>query len=310
MRYLSASQTADLLPYRQASEAIAAVLRGWDRGEVTAVPRAVMRLPSSGSLLSMSATSGRLGVTKIVTVHPENTRVNLPTVQGDVLVFDATNGRRLLMLDGQTVTERRTAALSLLAVQTLAPDLRGPLLVVGAGAQGRSHVEAFQAGLGVDRVYLCGRGEDKMRRLAEYAHELGLEVHCVDQASDALEHVNLVVTATTSRTPVLPAELPEDLFVAAVGTFQPTAAEIPSAAFSNSHVVVDTLESAMEEAGDVIGAVAAGNLTWADVIPLGRALERVQHRSRRVIFKSVGHAILDLAAAELALKMYESNGQQ
>ena len=98
-----------------------------------------------------------------------------PTIQGDVVVFDVATGERKLILDGPTVTARRTAAVSLLAAQTLAPNTDGPLLIVGAGAQGRAHLEAFAQGLPLSQVFIASRGAASANALAGYARSLGLQ---------------------------------------------------------------------------------------------------------------------------------------
>jgi 1-piperideine-2-carboxylate/1-pyrroline-2-carboxylate reductase [NAD(P)H] len=119
--------------------------------------RLVLSLPEGDNLLAIPAADDELAITKLVTVHPGNARRELPTTQGEVIVMEARTGTRLGILDGAAVTARRTAALSLLAAQTLAPRPDGPLLMVGAGTQARSHLEAFRGGLGVSKVLLTSR---------------------------------------------------------------------------------------------------------------------------------------------------------
>jgi ornithine cyclodeaminase len=248
----------------------------------------------------MPAADRDIAITKLVTVHPENTTQGLPTIQGEVVVMEAETGARLGVLDGATVTARRTAALSLLAAKTLAPRPDGPLLIVGAGTQGRSHLEAFREGLGVSRVFIASRTRESAESLADHARSLGMEARVVDAPEEALEEVSLVVTATTSRQPVLPDTLPDDVFVAAVGAFKPEMAELPPALISHSTVVVDTLEGAREEAGDLIAAERAGAFGWEDATPLDEALRWTSPPEGTATFKSVGHALWDLAAARTA----------
>jgi ornithine cyclodeaminase len=115
-----------------------------------------------------------------------------------------------------------------------------------------------------------------------------------------LDEVSLVVTATTSREPVLPEEVPEGTFVAAVGSFEPEAAELPARLVSRSTVVVDTPEGAREEAGDLIQAKRAGAFEWNSATSLEDALRASERPGGTVVFKSVGHALWDLAAARTA----------
>ena len=136
--------------------------------------RLVQPLPGGGSLFVMPALDGRIAITKLITFTPANAGTARPAIQGDVIVFDAATGERMLVLDGPTVTARRTAAVSLLAAQCLAPNKDGPLLIVGAGAQGRAHLEAFAQGLPLQReVRIASRSAASAQALAAYARTLG-----------------------------------------------------------------------------------------------------------------------------------------
>ena len=127
-----------------------------------------------------------------------------------------------------------------------------------------------------------------------------MEVRVVDGPEEAINEVSLVVTATTSKEPVLPEEVPEGIFVAAVGSFEPEAAELPAGLVSRSTVVVDTLEGAREEAGDLIQAQRVGAFSWNNATPLEEALRAAERPGDTTLFKSVGHALWDLAAARTA----------
>ena len=113
MNVLNPQETAALLPYTALAEELRAVLADKRAGRATAPPRLSVPLANEGMLLLMPAHDERLAITKLVTVHPHNEAHVLPSVQAEVLVFEAGTGRRLLWLDGATVTARRTAALSL-----------------------------------------------------------------------------------------------------------------------------------------------------------------------------------------------------
>lgn len=303
---LDAASTEAALPYPDLAQSIRAVLGGKARGEAHAPPRLILPLPASpgANLLAMPATDGELAITKLVTVHPGNATRGLPTIQGEVVVMRADTGERLGILDGATVTARRTAALSLLAAKVLAPDPQGPLLILGAGAQGRSHLEAFQAGLGTRRVFIRSRREQSSRDLAARARELGMEVEVVGQIEEALGEAALIVTATTSAEPVLPEGVREDAFVAAVGSFRPDRAELPAGLVRRAaRVVVDDMEGAREEAGDLLLAEQSGVWAWDETVTLEDILSgdaSGEPVDGPVVFKSVGSALWDLAAARLA----------
>jgi 1-piperideine-2-carboxylate/1-pyrroline-2-carboxylate reductase [NAD(P)H] len=297
---LGTEETAARLPYVDLAESIREVALERTSGEVQAPARTALPLPEDGVLLVMPASGEDIAITKLVTVHPENAGRGLPTIQGEVVVMEAATGRRLGLLDGSVVTARRTAALSMLAARELAPRPNGTLLIVGAGTQGRAHLEAFREGLGTVRAFVASRTPERAASLAEHAENLGMEARAVQDPGAALDEVSLVVTATTSREPVLPEEVPEDAFVAAVGSFEPEAAELPPGLISRSTVVVDTLEGAREEAGDLIQAQRAGVFSWENAMPLEDALRARERPGGTVVFKCVGHALWDLAAARTA----------
>lgn len=298
MKVLGAQETAELLPYQALADELRAVLVDKRSGRAMAPPRLHVSLPNDGVLLLMPATDDKLAITKLVTVHPQNAQHGLSSVQAEVLVFEAETGRRLLWLDGATVTARRTAALSLLAAQTLAPDPAGPLLIVGAGVQARAHLEAFADGLPGCEVFITSRGQARAADLTSYALSLGLDAHNVARPEEALDKVSLIVTATTSDTPVLPPAVRDDAFIAAVGAYRPHQAELPPALVHKAQVFVDTLEGTQAGAGDLIQA----QIDWDNVTPLEEAISGSRPTSGPVLFKSVGHALWDLAAARLAQK--------
>jgi 1-piperideine-2-carboxylate/1-pyrroline-2-carboxylate reductase [NAD(P)H] len=297
---LSVENTASRLPYLELADAIREVALARRSGTVQAPPRLALPLAEDGVLLVMPASDAEISITKLVTVHPENVGRGLPTIQGEVVVMEAATGSRLGLLDGTVVTARRTAALSMLAARELAPHPDGPLLIVGAGTQGRSHLEAFREGLGVSEVFIYSRTTESSAALAEHAVGLGMDAVVVPRPEDALGEVTLLVTATTSREPVLPEGVRGDAFVAAVGSFEPEAAELPPAMISRSTVVVDTTEGAREEAGDLLQAESVGAFRWESAAALEDALRWSERPGGLVVFESVGHALWDLAAAKLA----------
>ena len=294
--------TAERLPYPALAQAVEQVLVD---STVHVPPRLVQALPGGGSLFVMPAHDSRVAMTKLITFTPGNAARGLPAIQGDVLVFDVATGQRLAMLDGPTVTARRTAAVTLLAAQRLAPQPQGRLLVVGAGVQGRAHLEAFAAGLGTREVWVHSRSAASAQALVVYAQGLGLQARVVAHADDALPHCPLVVTCTPATGVVLNANPGPDHFVAAVGAFTPAMVELaPSLCrhvAQTGWVVVDT-DLAHHEAGDLIQA----GLNLADFPTLQQVVRGSVPKPARVgsgpvLFKSCGWAGWDLAAARLAV---------
>ena len=207
-----------------------------------------------------------------------------------------------MTLDGPTVTARRTAAVSLLAAMELAPVPQGKLLIVGAGVQGRSHLEAFVEGLGVREVVIASRSSASADMLVEHARSLGVQAQRTDDPDGALADCTLVVSCTSAQEVALRGTPRDDAFVCAVGAFTPRmvewAPEVCRHMAAHGRVVVDTRD-ADHEAGDLLqaGLEVSGFASLADVVNqrplwLGQA-----DRSGPVFFKSCGWAGWDLAAA-------------
>lgn len=295
---LTPSETAALLPYPALAREIACLLGD---ASVRVPARLVQALPGGASLFVMPAFDDRLAIAKLITFTPANAASARPAIQGDLLVFDVATGERRLVLDGSTVTARRTAAVSLLAAQRLAPAPQGPLLIVGAGAQGLAHLEAFAHGLGISDVRIMSRSAASANSLAGRARELGLAASVADDANAQLAECPLVVTCTPARDVVLRALPRADAFIAAVGAFTPDMVELdPSLCryvAARGSIVVDTPE-ARHEAGDLLQA-GLDVQRFADL----RAIVTGEARARPgpVLFKSCGWAGWDLAAARLAI---------
>lgn len=294
----SALETARRLPYARLADSVADLLTDPD---VVVPPRLVQALPGGGTLFVMPAHDRSVAMTKLITFTPGNAARAMPTIQGDVVVFDGVTGRRLAVLDGPTVTARRTAAVSLLAARLLAPQPQGRLLVVGAGVQGRAHVEAFAAGLGTTEVWVASRSPASAHALVDHASALGLKARVVLDPNQAMAECPVVVTCTPAQGVVLSARPERGQFVAAVGAFTPAMVELDPRFCRHvaeaGQVVVDT-DLAHHEAGDLIQA----GLDPAR-FPTLQSVVRGYKVDRRgpVLFKSCGWAGWDLAAARLAV---------
>jgi len=296
-RTLNAEDTALCLPYRALVQEIGLLLQD---ATVNVPARLVLPLPGGGSLFVMPALDSRLAITKLITYTPANMGTKRATIQGDVVVFDIATGQRRLILDGPTVTARRTAAVSLLAAQCLAPNVSGPLLIVGAGAQGRAHLEAFVDGLGVTEVVIASRSDTSANALAAYARALGADARVVKDPDTALAQCPLVVTCTPARSAVLQSIPRSDVFIAAVGAFTAAMVELSPGLCQHiaghGTVIVDT-EDAGHEAGDLLQA----GLDVGQFATLGDVVRGARSRPNGpVLFKSCGWAGWDLAAARTA----------
>ena len=300
---LDSAETAARLPYLLLVKELVRLLGD---STVQVPPRLVQPLAGGGSLFVMPALDARTAITKLITFTPANAGSGLATIQGDVVVFDVARGQRRLVLDGPTVTARRTAAVSLLAAQQLAPCPQGPLLIVGAGVQGTAHLEAFAEGLDIREVVIASRSDASAQQLAAHARSLGLRAGVVTDANAALADCPLVVTCTPAHGVVLTALPRSDAFIAAVGAFTPHMVELSPELCQHfatqGTVVVDTME-ARHEAGDLLqaGLDVAGFASLADVL-----LAEAFPVTGPVLFKSCGWAGWDLAAARTALAHFSS----
>ncbi len=249
--------------------------------------RQVLPVPGRRFLV-MPAADERLVLAKLVVVRPGAS----PSVFAELWAMRLDSGE-VFRLPAEELTVRRTAALSLLAARTLAPRREGALLLVGAGRQARGHLEAFHEGLALTRALIKGRSPERVEALLEAARALGIPAEPF--AGRYPEDLAFVVTATTSREPVVSADLPEGVFVAAVGSFTPEARELPEALVQRATLVVADTEDALVEAGELQG------LPRSRVRLLAEALREPPRVSGTVVFKSTGHAIFDLAAARVYL---------
>ena len=297
-RLLDATATAARLPYPGLVRQIRDLLGD---SSVRVAERLVQPLPGGGSLFVMPASDAQLAIAKLITFTPANAGTGRPAIQGDVVVFDAASGERTLILDGPTVTARRTAAVSLLAAQCLARNPHGPLLVIGAGAQGRAHLEAFAQGLPLREAVIVSRSAASAQALAGHARSLGLKASVANDADAALADCALAVTCTPADGVVLRALPRPDSFIAAVGAFTPSMVELGADlcrhVARHGRVIVDTPD-ARHEAGDLLqaGLDVAAFASLRDVL-----VPAAQPAPGPVLFKSCGWGGWDLAAARLAM---------
>lgn len=300
---LDLKQTADALPYQLLAKEIELLL-----GDTSVVvpQRTVQRLSDQSSLFVMPASDARLAITKLITWVADNPSRGLPAIQGEVMVFDVRDGRCLYLLDGPTVTAHRTAAVSLLAAQKLAPNPSGKLLLVGAGVQARAHLHAFVTGLGVKEVVVASRTLASAQLLVDEIHAMGLRAQIADNADEALAECSLVVSATSAKEVALSARPRQDAFVCAIGAFTPAmvewAPEVCTYIANHGRIFVDTRD-ADHEAGDLLQAgLDVTKFPTLQALVRGEVSEACS-KNGPVFFKSCGWAGWDLAAARCVVRL-------
>lgn len=274
---------------RAAVEALRAALR--DGLDPEADPARSVVPVSYGQLLLMPAEWGRYAGVKVATVAPDNPARGRPRIQGTYLLLDAETLSPLATLDGPALTAVRTAAVSALAVDVLAPMSASRLVVFGTGPQARGHVAAIRAVRPVSSVVVVGRSASPA-----FSSEVDGRVGTPADVASA----DVVVCATTARTPLFDGTLlPAGAVVVAVGSHEPDAREVDDAVVGGSTVVVEARSAALREAGEVVQAVTAGVLEPSTLVGLADVVRgmAVVEPGRPVLFKSVGMAWEDLVVA-------------
>ena len=288
------------------------------RGSVASACGVTLLMP--GFLSGMNA----LGA-KIVSVFPENSMKGRPPIQGAVLLLDADTGTPKALLDGTRLTEIRTAAGSGLATELLADDSADILTVFGAGAQGRAHIEILMATRRLSEVRILSKSTETAEVLVTELRNRGdlmpnknlaelPRIMAMCDPREALDGAGLVVTATTSTTPVFDSrDLESGAHVNAVGSYRPDMQEIDADLVKNARVVVDQREAVWEEAGDLIIPHEAGFIDEKVVdAELGEIVNGDASPGRGeftfTLFKSVGNAAQDVAIAEMVLSFAEEMG--
>ncbi len=278
------------------------------RGEIETPLRSAL---DSGRLLVMPAVH-RSGSLVLKLIAPEGPAAQGADLDGLVLWMDAAGGGVTALLDVSSFTARRTGAASGLATQLLAPAGARTLAMLGTGVQAEDQVEAVLAVRPISEVRLAGRDPGRARdlagRLAARFPEVSFQVSA--SMSEAVEGAQVVCSATRATSPLFAAgALGAEVHLNAVGAFTPEMAEVPPEAFGRADlVVVDQRSAALAEAGDVIQAMALGQLGEGDLHELGELLQAPPARRGLTLFKSVGIAAQDWAMAELVVGRARQRG--
>ena len=320
MRVLVASHidVARWLPMPACIEAMASAFTSLAAGDVVLPLRQVVHLPGTpNALFLMPAADRAIGAigAKALTVFPGNVAGGIPSHQGVVLLFDATDGRLTAILDAGAITAIRTAAVSGLATRLLANADAGDLAILGAGVQARTHLAAMCAVRPVRRVRVWSH---QRARADAFAHEAaashGMAIEACESARSAVAGADIICTVTAAATPVLAgADIATGAHINAVGASSPTTRELDSAAVAMARLFVDRRESALAESGDVVIARAEGAITDAHIrgelaeLVTGAVRGRARHQDV-TLFKSLGLAIEDLAAAHLVYERAVASG--
>ena len=264
---------------------------------------------SDATLLLMPAwkMGEHIGI-KIVSVFPENTTQNMSAVHANYFLMDANNGKPIAIMDGTELTLRRTACASALAADYLVKKKVDTLLMVGTGNLAPHMIKAHCVVRNYSRILIWGRNKEKAERLALSLDIKDKEIVAKNDLKEASNVADVISCATLSQRPLIMGDwIKPGQHLDLVGAFTPDMAEVDSKAVAMSKIVVDTYEGALSESGELINALKEGCIKKKDILSDLRGLilkeKSIRNDSNDItLFKSVGTALEDLAAAELVIE--------
>jgi len=250
-----------------------------------------------------------LGI-KIVTYFQKNQTRGLPAILATIMLFSSDTGKMIAVMDGSYITAIRTACASAMATKALANPTTLVLGVLGAGVQARAHIRALSRVREFRKIKIhspSGASGETLRKELE-SEDVKITMEVANTAEAAVRDTDLIVTATTSRTPILRSEwLRPGAHINAVGSHRPDLREIDGATLARAKVIVDSREAIMAECGDILLAIAEKSFAEQDIHgEIGEVLAGTipgrTNRNEITLYKSVGIAIQDVAAAHLVYR--------
>lgn len=253
--------------------------------------------------------------TKLVTVFASNTERGLPTHLATIVLLDPDTGALRALVDGRYITEARTAAASAVSVKHLAKKDAGVLAVLGSGVQARSHLEAIDRVRSLSEVRVWSRTAANCETFVrEMEAHTSADLHSAASAEEAVRGADIIVLVTAAREPVVRNEwIADGAHVCAVGACRPDQREMDAALVARGLVYVDSREGALAEAGDIVLAIQDGAISQSHItgelgeLVAGRCKGRTSDE-QVTIFKSLGMAVEDVAAAQLVYERAQSRG--
>ena len=318
VRILNQAQVTALLPMAECIEVMERALRTLAEGDAQLPLRTVLKLPDGkgffGVMPARLGAPDALGL-KAITVFPGNEGTALDSHQGLVILFHPETGTPIAVLDASSITAIRTAAVSGVATRCLALPEAGDLALLGTGVQARTHLAAMRAVRRLRRVRAWSPSSERLAGFVTWARDqLAVEVEPAGSPREAVLGADLICTVTASAVPVVQSEwVAVGTHLNAVGSSSPTRRELDTATIRRARLIVDRVESARAEAGDFLiprreGAIDDSHILGelGDLL-IGRIIGRTGPADLTV-FKSLGLAIEDLAAAHHVLQRAEAAG--
>ena len=307
IRILSAADVRAAVDMPTAIEAMRGAFASLSRGDAT-VPLRLGLETDQGVTLFMPAYLSDTddAAAKIVSVYAGNAAKGLPVINAVVMVLDPETGRPTALMDGTWLTALRTGAIGGLAADLLSREDSSIVALFGAGVQARTQLEAVRCVRPVTEVRIVSPTGSSADRLA--AEIDGVVARRVDDSSEAIAGADIIITATSSSTPVFDgSKVSPGTHVTGVGSFTTDMREVDSALIQRARVIVDQREAILEEAGDIVGPIRDGvvdeSVMAAEIgdIVLGRAQGRTS-ADEITFFKSVGNAVQDVSVAARVLE--------
>ena len=317
MRILSRQEIEKLINAAEAISIMEEVFAAITEGKALIPERTVItKDQSDDSVLFMPGylkSSDGIGA-KVVSVFPSNVRKGVPTISAQILLCDPESGAVHAILDGTYITALRTAATTAVATKYLAREDAIRLGVFGAGVQGQRQVEAHCTLRPLKSIVIFDPNAEKAQALVLQSRrwcDASVEIKAAKDPNDVLSQCDIIITATTSPTPVFDGSLlTPGTHINSIGSYKPHVREVDDATIQRSKIAVDSYEHALKEAGDLIQPIERGILKKADI--LAELGELVLHRKtvRRTpeditFFKCVGLAVQDIAVAQRVLEKAE-----
>ena len=312
LRILSCEDVRRALPMRQAIEAMKGAFAQLSTGQADVPLRVALNVPRHhGVTLFMPAylaDDDQMAI-KIVSVFNDNPAQGLPLIHALVVVVDATTGRPAAVMDGTYLTALRTGAASGAATDLLAREETHVVAVFGAGAQGRTQLQAVCAVRPIQEVWIHDVAPERAAAYAaEMSQRLSLPVRVAETPAEAVRQADVICTATTSTRPVFTdADVRAGTHVNAIGAYTPQMQEIPAETVLRAKVVIDHRKASLAEAGDLLSPLRQGLMTedhiYAELGEIAAGLKPGRTSPEEVtLFKSVGVAVQDVAAASAVLE--------
>jgi alanine dehydrogenase len=314
---ISEKEVRAVLTMEDLIAAMETALIAFSTGSVTQPLRTVVDAGGSGFFGVMPAyvpSPGALGA-KLVTVFHGNAEAGLPTHLATIVLLDPATGELMACIDGRYITEARTAAVSAVSVDLLAREDAAILAIIGSGVQARSHLEAIHHVRPLRDVRVWSPSAARREAFArDMKDSITAPISIAASAQQAVEGADIVVLATASREPVVHGEwIANGTHICAVGACRPDQREMDSGLVKRARLFVDSRIGATSEAGDVIIAMKEGCFDASHIAgELGEvAAGNIRGRTSRdavTIFKSLGMAVEDVAAAHLAFMKASERG--